>query len=88
MEGNMNKEEIILKIKKIIGETTDIENSEALISTEDLINEKGINSMDAISILVAVEDTFEIEVDDQDLSAELVRTIDNIADYVINKLNK
>lgn len=84
----MEKEQVIVEIRKIIGETTELENAEQLKATEDLVEERGINSMDAISILVAVEDTFDIEVDDQDLSADLVRTIDNLADYVMNKLSE
>ena len=82
----MERKSIIEEIKKVIGETTDIENAELLTEMENLITEKGINSIDAIGILVAIEDTFDIEIDDQDLSVELVKSIKNLADYVEKKI--
>lgn len=82
----MERKSIVEEIKKVIGETTDIENAELLTEMENLITEKGINSIDAIGILVAIEDTFDIEIDDQDLSVELVKSIKNLADYVEKKI--
>ena len=83
----MERNIIINEIKDIISETTDFDDCSLLSETTDLLDDKGLNSMDAISILVAVEDKFNIEINDEDLSAELVRTLGSIADYVEKKMN-
>lgn len=84
----MEKQEVINKIKEIIMETVDMGDLSDVSETENLVESKGLNSMDAISILVAVEDAFDIEIDDQDLSAELIQTIENISNYVIKKVEE
>lgn len=80
----MKRDEIIVKIKEIIGEA--IENGENLQEKEDLLESRGLRSIDAIRIMVMVEDAFNIEVEDQDLSIELIRTIDNLTDYIEKKV--
>lgn len=80
----MKRDEIIVKIKEIIGEA--IENGQNLQENEDLIESRGLRSIDAIRIMVMVEDAFNIEVEDQDLSIELIRTIDNLTDYIEKKV--
>lgn len=76
----MKREEITEKIKEIVGEV--IENGQNLQETEDLIENRGLRSIDAIRIIVMVEDMFRIEVRDGDLSIELVRTIERLTNYV------
>mgnify|MGYP001772956249 FL=1 len=76
----MKREEITAKIKEIIGEV--IENGQNLQETEDLIENRGLRSIDAIRIIVMAEDMFQIEVKDEDLSIELVRTIEHLTNYV------
>lgn len=80
----MKRDEIIVKIKEIIGEA--IENGQNLQEKEDLLESRGLRSIDAIRIMVMVEDAFNIEVEDQDLSIELIRTIDNLTDYIEKKV--
>ena len=53
----------------------------------DLIAELGINSVDALEIFVWVENTFDIQIDDEDLSAELLGSIDYLCDYIYKKTN-
>lgn len=45
------------------------------------------NSIDALKILVQIEEMFEIEIDDDDLSAELISSIKGIVDYIFKKIN-
>lgn len=42
----------------------------------------GLDSMEALSLAVGLEEEFEIEVDDADLSATLFETIGSVAAYV------
>lgn len=58
------------------------------ISDKDsLIDNLSINSIDAIGIFISIEDTFDIEIADEDLGVELIESIDSITNYVENRIN-
>ena len=42
----------------------------------------GLDSMEALSLAIALEEEFDIEVDDADLTVALFATIGSVADYV------
>ncbi len=42
----------------------------------------GLDSIEALALAVALEDEFQIEIDDADLTAELFATIGTLAEYV------
>jgi acyl carrier protein len=79
----MKREEIYLRIKEIVKVTlkgeVDIQNID---EKTDLVNDIGIDSIAGIEILVRIENEFQIEIDDEDLSIELIRNFSTIADYV------
>lgn len=83
----MKKNEIESKIKKILTENLEIEISEEDIVGDDLISELGINSVDAISIFISIEDVFGITIDDEDLSADLISSLNKISQYIMSKMS-
>ena len=83
----MERKEILDKINAAIKETINREvNDEALQEDVDIITSIGINSIDAINILVRIEEAFNFEISDDDLSAELLQTTGNLADYIEKRL--
>lgn len=82
----MNRNEIEEKVKKILINCLDLQKSISEIEGNDLINEFSINSIDAISIFISIENTFGISIEDNDLSAELIRTLNSIVDYIRKKM--
>ena len=81
----MDRTEIINEIKEIIIKSMDLQKEPSEIIRHDLINEIGINSIDALEIFVWIENKFEIQIEDEDLSDELLNSIDSLADYIIKK---
>lgn len=81
----MDRTEIINEIKEIIIKSMDLQKEPSEIIGHDLINEIGINSIDALEIFVWIENKFEIQIEDEDLSDELLNSIDSLADYIIKK---
>lgn len=81
----MNRDEIKDIIKDIIIEDLSLKLNKSDINGSDLINELGINSVDALEIFVLIENTFKIQINDDDLSTELIASLDNLADYVMRK---
>lgn len=84
MEFNAIKEQV----KNIIIESMDLDISPDEIDGTDLINELLISSIDAISIFVFIENIFNISIEGDDLSVELISSLDNMCNFIISKTNK
>ncbi len=48
----------------------------------------GLDSIDALTLIAAIEKQFDIEVDDSDLTAGLFKTIRTLAEYVLRKTSE
>lgn len=71
------------KIKTILSEDLDID--ENSITPESLLVEDlGVDSLDAIDIIMSVEDEFKIEVPDEII--EKIETVGDIINYVENNI--
>ncbi|KWO55049.1 hypothetical protein WM28_05990 [Burkholderia ubonensis] len=53
---------------------------------KNLIETLGLNSVDALEVLIRVEGEFGIQIDDEDLSIDLVRSVDTLEQYIRNRL--
>ncbi|MCA1028625.1 acyl carrier protein [Cytobacillus kochii] len=78
----MYKEEIKDELKKILIESLQLSQTPDEIPNENLIQNYNINSVNALEILVWVESKFEIEIADEDLSANLIDSIDVLSNYI------
>jgi len=83
----MQKTEILEKVQNVIKETMNRDVKDDMLSADiDLITSIGMNSIDAISILVRIEEEFEFEINDEDLSAELIQTTGKLTEYIASRL--
>ena len=57
-----------------------------LSNNDNLIDNLSINSIDAIGIFISIEDTFGIQIEDEELGVELIESIDSITNYVKKRL--
>lgn len=67
------------KIKDIIIEQLSAEESEVNMDT-NLMKDLSADSLDAVEIIMAIEDTFGIEIPDED--AEKFQTVEDLVKYV------
>ena len=67
------------KIKDIIIEQLAVEESEVNMDTT-LMKDLSADSLDAVEIIMAIEDTFGIEIPDED--AEKFQTVEDLVKYV------
>lgn len=72
------------KIKEIIMEQLSVEESQVTNETH-LMKDLEADSLDAVEIIMAIEDEFDIEVPDED--AEKFQCVGDIVKYVEEKLN-
>lgn len=67
------------KIKEVISEQLGVEKS-AIKNDSHFVNDLGADSLDTVELVMALEDMFGIEVDDDD--AEKMLTLQHIIDFL------
>ena len=72
------------KVKNIIAEQLDADVEEITMETS-MMKDLNADSLDAVEIMMALEDEFGIEISDED--AEHILTLGQVVDYVSNKIN-
>lgn len=68
LEGEYNKGETNVEITK---ET-------------NIVTELMINSVDALELLLRIEEMYDIEIPDEDLNIDLLQNVEQLAEYIFN----
>ena len=68
------------KIKEIIAEQLGVDDPETIALDTNLMKDLEADSLDAVEIIMAIEDQFEIEIPDED--AEKFQTVGDLVKYV------
>ena len=75
----MSEEKTFEQLKKLIVELLEVDESE-VVPEASFVDDFNADSLDLIEFITAVEDTFKIEVPDED--AEKLRTVQDAIDYI------
>ena len=67
------------KVKSIIAEELGVE-EDAIKADSHLADDLGADSLDAVELIMAIEEEFDIEIDDS--SATKIKTVQDIVDYL------
>jgi len=83
----MNKNEIVDQIKALIADELDANLTVAEIGEESSLFEDGLglDSVAIVEFITILEDRFNVQFSDADLTSEMFRNISTIADFVIQK---
>ena len=57
------------------------------LKTEDLNETLALTSVDSLELLIRIEGEFDIEIDDEDLSRNLLQSFETLESYVTGKIN-
>ncbi len=74
------------KIKEIVVEQLVLDNADDIKMGTSMIDDLDADSLDAVEVIMAIEDEFDIEIDDED--AEGFKSIGDIVNYVNSKISK
>ena len=55
------------------------------IGDSNLVSTLGIDSINSLEILIWVEDDFKIKIEDEDLSPQLIDSLDTLATYIAER---
>lgn len=58
------------------------------LANDSPLSDAGIDSVGAIQLVIALEEEFNFEFEDEMLSYETLRSIDSISEYIFNCINK
>ncbi|MFP4476374.1 MAG: acyl carrier protein [Desulfatibacillaceae bacterium] len=67
------------KVKKVVAEKLNVDQSEVLPESV-LVDDLGADSLDLVELVMAMEETFDIEISDDD--AERIRTVEDAINYI------
>jgi thioesterase domain-containing protein/acyl carrier protein len=89
MSTPVNREQLARELVAILHEGTRGRIPLAPLADEvDLISESGLDSIEALDILLRVEERFQVAVADEDLSREMFRSFAQFRDYVERRLDQ
>ncbi len=71
------------RVKKIISEQLGVEDDE-VVSGASFVEDLGADSLDTVELVMAFEEEFDIEIQDED--AEKILTVKNAVDYITDKV--
>ncbi len=75
----MSKQEILEKVQAIVIEQLEVE-QEQVTPTANFATDLGADSLDAVELVMALEEAFEIEIPDED--AEKIGSVQQAVDYI------
>jgi len=78
----MSENETFEQLKKLIVELLEVSESE-VVPKASFVDDFNADSLDFIELITAVEDTFKIEIPDED--AENLQTVQDAIDYIESK---
>lgn len=71
---------VLQKIKELVAEQLGIDDVDSITATTSLMNDLEADSLDAVEIIMAIEDEFGVEIPDEE--AESFKNIGDIVEYV------
>ena len=81
----LTRKEIEEKVKDILQETLEVHRGQ-LLPGVSIENDLGADSLDCVEIIMACEEDFGIEIEENDI--DKVKTVKDLVDYIEGRLNK
>lgn len=82
----MNK--IVVEVEKVVKDKIKKYMDETELKNDSSLVDYGIDSILLIEIVIGLESEFDIVIDDDDLQENIFKSINTIAEYITNKMDR
>jgi acyl carrier protein len=82
----VERSELEKTVREVLIKHLGVEMSEVVRPDAKLVDDLGADSLDAIELIIELEDRLTIEIDDRD--ADKLQTVGELIDYLSNRVNK
>ena len=83
---NTDKQQILKYLIELFEEYTDSDIPEKKVTIASSIKEMEMDSVDLIKIILSIEEEFDIEFNDEELLLESIHSIEDMADFIVEKI--
>ncbi|KAK1254780.1 hypothetical protein MKX08_008775 [Trichoderma sp. CBMAI-0020] len=81
--GGLNKEEVEGRILSLLQGFDKVNDTANIKPTAHFANDLGLDSLDTVEVVMAIEEEFSIEIPDKD--ADTIHSVDKAVEYIINQ---
>ncbi|KAH6609126.1 acyl carrier [Trichoderma cornu-damae] len=81
--GGLNKEEVEGRIMSLLQGFDKVNDAANIKSTAHFANDLGLDSLDTVEVVMAIEEEFSIEIPDKD--ADTIHSVDKAVEYILNQ---
>lgn len=81
--GGLNKEEVEGRIMSLLQGFDKVNDAANIKPTAHFANDLGLDSLDTVEVVMAIEEEFSIEIPDKD--ADSIHSIDKAVEYILNQ---
>jgi acyl carrier protein len=83
---NENQTEIAVRVRELLGERLKVPADDALLTDDASLLDLGLDSTAILSLVVGLEEVFDIEIADHEINPDNFGSIRGIGDYVTRRL--
>ncbi|KAH8903781.1 acyl carrier protein [Coniochaeta sp. PMI_546] len=81
--AGLSKQEVEDRIKALLQGFDKVQDPTKITSTAHFANDLGLDSLDTVEVVMAIEEEFSIEIPDKD--ADTIHSIDKAVEYIVNQ---
>ncbi|KAL7904603.1 acyl carrier protein [Trichoderma velutinum] len=81
--GGLNKEEVEGRIMSLLQGFDKVNDATNIKPTAHFANDLGLDSLDTVEVVMAIEEEFSIEIPDKD--ADSIHSVDKAVEYILNQ---
>ncbi|KAH7327729.1 acyl carrier protein-like protein [Stachybotrys elegans] len=81
--GGLNKEEVEGRIISLLSGFDKVNDVNNIKSTSHFANDLGLDSLDTVEVVMAIEEEFSIEIPDKD--ADTIHSVDKAVEYILSQ---
>ncbi|KAK1777240.1 acyl carrier protein-like protein [Copromyces sp. CBS 386.78] len=81
--GHLNKDEVFSRIAQVLSGFDKVNDPKNITQTAHFANDLGLDSLDTVEVVMAIEEEFSIEIPDKD--ADQIHSVDKAVEYILSQ---